>query len=94
MFFCGIHREYFSKRDYICKRSLVLKCVVSASNEFVDIDLQIRLSGKYPETLCVKYTVEKKTIYNGNKGHSGIPRTGKFYSDRSTNSLLVKTMWL
>ena len=68
------------------------KCVVLASNEFVDIDPQIRLSGKFPETLCVKYTVEKKTIYNGNKGHSGFPRTGEFYSDRSINSLLVKTV--
>jgi len=60
--------RFFKVRDYICKRSLVLKCVVSASNEFVDIDLQIRLSGKFPETLCAKYAVANKTVARGFRG--------------------------
>lgn len=60
--------RFFKVRHYICKRSLVLKCVVSASNEFVDIDLQILLSGKFPETLCAEYAVANKTVAWGFRG--------------------------
>ena len=59
---------FFKVRDYICERGLVLKCVVLASNEFVDIDLQIRLSGKFPETLCAEYAVANKTVAWGFRG--------------------------
>ena len=58
----------FKAQDYICEGSLVLKCVVLASNEFVDIDLQIRLSGKIPKTLCAEYAVANKTVVRGFRG--------------------------
>ena len=41
---------------------------VLASNEFVDIDLQILLSGKFPETLCAEYAVANKTVAWGFRG--------------------------
>lgn len=51
IFLWNPQKVFFKVRDYICKRSLVLKCVVSASNEFILLSEQnslVRVKPRMP----------------------------------------------
>ena len=49
IFLWNPQKVFFKVRDYICKRGLVLKCVVLTSNELCYHDSIIRLFGGIPE---------------------------------------------